>query len=156
MAITVRDLGPDDEGAWRALWQGYCLFYETKIPRSVTDATWRRLMDGDSPMFGLVARDDGGPTAGAVIGIVNCVLHPVTWSEAPTCYLEDLFVAPEARRRGAGRALIQAVLERGRSVGWYRVYWMTKVDNRVARALYDKLAGNTDWVRYHVALGKSP
>ena len=168
MTVTVRDLGPDDEEAWRTLWKGYCDFYETRIPNSVTDATWRRLMDGDSPVFGLVACDNGGLKGGAgkrrgggtvigpVVGIVNCVLHPVTWSEQPTCYLEDLFVAPEARRRGAGRALIQAVLDRGKLMGWYRVYWMTMVDNRAARALYDKLAGKTEWVRYHVALGKSP
>ena len=158
MTITIRDLAADDEEAWRALWRGYCDFYETRIPGSVTDATWRRLMDADSPMFGLVACGGAGagPVPGPVIGIVNCVLHPVTWSEKPTCYLEDLFVATEARRMGAGRALIQAVLDRGQQMGWYRVYWMTKVDNRVARALYDKLAGKTDWVRYHVALGKSP
>ncbi|MBI2584257.1 MAG: GNAT family N-acetyltransferase [Rhodospirillales bacterium] len=149
MTITIRDLAVDDEEAWRAQWRGYCDFYETRIPGSVTDATWRCLMDADSPLFGLVACD------GPVIGIVNCVLHPVTWSERPACYLEDLFVAPEARRKGAGRALIQAVLDRGQQMGWYRVYWMTKRDNRTARALYDKLAGKTDWVRYHVALGKS-
>ena len=123
MTITIRDLRADDEQAWRALWRGYCDFYETRIPGSVTDATWRRLMDDKSPMFGLVACDGAGPA----IGIVNCVLHPVTWSEKPTCYLEDLFVATEARRMGAGRALIQAVLDRGQQMGWYRVYWMTKI-----------------------------
>ena len=87
-----------------------------------------------------------------MVGIVNCVLHPVTWSLLQTCYLEDLFVAPAARGQGAGRALIEAVRERGRAEGWYRVYWMTKVDNATARALYDKVAGKSDWVRYHIPL----
>jgi len=154
VTVTVRDLGRDDEQAWRALWKAYCDFYETRIPGSVTDATWRRLMDDKSPLFGLVACDGGA--GGRVIGIANCVLHPATWSEQPTCYLEDLFVAPQARRRGAGRALIEAVMARGRQMGWYRIYWMTKVDNRVARTLYDKIAGKSDWLRYHVALAKSP
>ena len=55
MTITIRDLAADDEEAWRALWRGYCDFYETRIPGSVTDATWRRLMDADSPMLGQAA-----------------------------------------------------------------------------------------------------
>ena len=162
MTITVRDLEADDEEAWRTLWRGYCDFYETSIPGSVTDATWRRLMRKDSPLFGLVACDDrvarktrgGGPLPGPVIGIVNCVLHPVTWSDRPACYLEDLFVTPAARRHGAGRALIKAVLGRGDQMGWYRVYWMTKRDNRAARSLYDAIAGKTDWVRYQVDKGR--
>ncbi len=155
MTITVRDIGTEDEETWRELWQGYCDFYDTKVPRYVTDATWRRLMDDDSTLFCLVACDDRGqqnaPGGGPVVGFANCVLHPVTWSEAPACYLEDLFVAREARRRGAGRALIQAVLERGDQMGWYRVYWMTKRDNVTARSLYDAVAGKTDWIRYQVA-----
>ncbi len=148
MTITIRDLAAADEEAWRALWRGYCDFYETKIPDSVTDSTWRRLMDGESPLFGLVACDGGA--GGPLVGIVNCVLHPVTWSDRPACYLEDLFVAPAARRQGAGRALIEAVLGRGDQMGWYRVYWMTKRNNRTARSLYDAIAGKTDWVRYQV------
>jgi GNAT superfamily N-acetyltransferase len=148
LTITIRDLAANDEQAWRTLWQGYCDFYQTKISPVVTDATWRRLMDGDSPLFGLVACDGGAD--GVVTGLANCILHPVTWSAAPACYLEDLFVAPAARKRGAGRALINAVLERGQQMGWYRVYWMTKRNNRSARSLYDAIAGKTDWVRYQV------
>lgn len=152
MAITIRDLKAGDEKAWRTLWRGYCDFYKTKISRAVTDATWRRLIDGTSPLFGLVACSGGDD--GPVIGIANCVLHPVTWSDAPACYLEDLFVAPQARRRGAGGALIRTVVERSSAAGWYRVYWMTKRDNRTARTLYDAIAGKTDWVRYQVSTGE--
>jgi GNAT superfamily N-acetyltransferase len=151
VTITIRDLQADDEDAWRTLWDGYCEFYGTRISPAITDATWRRLMDGDSPLFGLVACEGGGD--GPVVGIVNCVLHPVTWSDGSACYLEDLFVDPEHRRKGAGRELIRAVLERGERMGWYRVYWMTKADNVTARSLYDAVAGKTDWVRYQVAIG---
>ena len=148
MTVTVRNLEPGDAEAWRTLWRGYCDFYKVSIPDGVTDATWRRLLDPREPFFGLVAQDGGY----RVVGIVNCVLHPVTWSLLQTCYLEDLFVAPAARGQGAGRALIEAVRVRGRAEGWYRVYWMTKVDNATARALYDKVAGKSDWVRYHIPL----
>ncbi len=149
MSVTIRDLRPADEDRWRELWQGYCDFYEKALPDEVTDATWRRLLDEkETDMFSLMACDGDG----LVVGMVNCVLHPVTWSQAPVCYLEDLFVDPAARKLGAGGALIEAVRERGRTRNWNRVYWKTKSDNATARSLYDKVADGTDWITYEIAL----
>jgi GNAT superfamily N-acetyltransferase len=39
----------------------------------------------------------------------NIVFHRGTWTIGNFCYLEDLFVAPNARNRGVARALIEAV-----------------------------------------------
>ncbi len=149
MRLTIRNLEATDEAPWRALWNGYCEFYETEMAGSVTDETWRRLLDAsEEGMFSLVACGEDGN----VIGFTNCVVHPITWSETPVCYLEDLFVAPDARNSGAGRALIEAVLEKGRAKGWHRVYWRTRHDNATARALYDKVSDLTDGVVYEVPL----
>ena len=149
MTLTIRDPSPSDEARWRELWRGYCDFYEKALPDEVTEATWRRLLDKDEPdMFSLLACDEDG----GIVGMVNCVLHPVTWDRAPVCYLEDLFVDPATRKLGAGRALIEAVCERGRADGWHRVYWRTKSDNATARSLYDKVSDLTDWVVYEVSL----
>lgn len=145
--LSVRPVEAGDKDAWEALWAGYVAFYEADVPAHVTAATWARLMDAESGVFGLVAVAEG-----AVVGIVNCVLHANTWMTAPVCYLEDLFVAPDARGKGAGRALIEAVAARAREQGWGRVYWMTKASNADARALYDRLAPVTDWVRYDYPL----
>ena len=143
--LEVRGARPDDEGEWRTLWDGYCAFYEAEVPRDVTAATWKRLLGSDEAMFGLVAEHEG-----KVIGFVNCVLHPSTWGTADTCYLEDLFVSPDARGAGVGRALIESVLERARQNGWESVYWHTRNDNARARALYDSFAQADDFVRYVV------
>jgi len=143
--IDVRATRAGDENAWRELWDGYCAFYESVVPAEATTATWRRLLDPDEPLEGMVAERDG-----EVIGFVNCVLHPSTWSAADTCYLEDLFVSPTARGSGAGRALIEAVLERARSNGWDQVYWHTREDNARARALYDSFTKADGFVRYVV------
>jgi GNAT superfamily N-acetyltransferase len=115
------------------------------VPPHVTAATWQRLLDPEQHVDGLVAEHDG-----EVVGFVNYVLHPSTWGTADTCYLEDLFVSPEARGSGAGRALIEAVLERAESYGWDKVYWHTRADNARARALYDSFAPADDFVRYVV------
>ena len=145
--IHVRAATPNDEAAWRPLWDGYCAFYETSVPEEVTAVTWRRALDAAEPVELLVAERDG-----EVVGFVTYVLHPSTWSAAPSCYLEDLFVSDAARGSGAGRALIEAVVDRARSGGWSKVYWHTRAGNARARALYDTLTGADDFVRYVVEL----
>lgn len=149
---TVRPLDRADKDAWERLWRGYVAFYEADVSDAVTALTWERLVGETDPMFGMVADDEKGD----VIGIVNCVLHANTWMAEPVCYLEDLFVAPDARGHGAGRALVEAVAELARTQGWGRVYWMTKASNAVARSLYDRLAPATDWVRYDYPLERQP
>ena len=145
--IEVRDARPGDEPAWRELWRGYCDFYGERVPEPVTVATWSRLL-GDSPMACLVAVDGD-----AVVGFANYLLHPSTWSEVPSCYLEDLFVAPAARGAGAGRALVEALAARAREAGWRHVYWHTHRENRAARTLYDTFTQADDFVRYVLRSG---
>lgn len=140
--IDVRDATPADEAAWRELWDGYLEFYDRPLHPEVTDATWSRLL-GAGPMSCLVAVDGG-----QVVGFADYLLHPSTWSRADSCYLEDLFVAPAARGRGAGRALIEALAARARERGWRHVYWHTEGGNRAARALYDRFAPADGFVRY--------
>jgi GNAT superfamily N-acetyltransferase len=137
-----------DEVAWRTLWAGYLAFYRQDLPEAVTAVTWARILDPASPVHALVARD----VDGTVVGFVVCVLHDTTWSASRRCYLEDLFVAPAARRKGVGRALVEAVLARARDQGWHDVYWHTSASNAVARRVYDAVAGSADgYVRYRVS-----
>ena len=84
------------------------------------------------------------------VRFAHYILHPRTWSLQPVCYLEDLFVAPEARRLGAGRHLIQRLVTKGRDRGWRRVYRHTHDDNVAGVALYDRVAERTDYVRYDI------
>ena len=59
-------------------------------------------------------------------------------------------MSPSARGSGAGRALIEAVVQRARSRGLEKVYWHTRRDNARARALYDSFTEADDFVRYVV------
>jgi len=131
--------------AWRDLWSQYNTFYETSIPEAVTARTWRRILDPASPIFARLAIV-GDEVAGFSVG----VLHDSTWTIAPVCYLEDLFVTPKFRGRGCGRLLIADLAERARSIGWSRLYWHTRGDNP-ARRLYDEFAKADDFVRYRRA-----
>ncbi|ARU92719.1 GNAT family N-acetyltransferase [Tatumella citrea] len=142
MSIKIRAAAPEDYAAWRALWNGYLEFYGSTLAEEITRATWHKAL---SPASGIQCRL--AETDQQVVGFAMCVLHEGTWVSQPVCYLEDLFVSPAARGKGAGKALIEAIGEEAREQGWSKVYWVTR-ENNSARALYDKLATVDDFVRY--------
>lgn len=143
MALTVRPLVPAERPVWEPLWQGYLTFYKAAVPPETTDLTWTRLHDEAEPMHVLGAFDGE-----ALLGIVHFIYHRSTWTPGPYCYLQDLFTVAEARGRGVGRALIQAVYERARAAGASRVYWLTHESNAQAMELYDKVASRSGFVQY--------
>ena len=146
-APIVRALRKADRPEWEKLWAGYLEFYESHLAPEVTDTTFERLIAPTEPMFGLVAEDERG----VLLGFVHCVLHRGTWSVEDHCYLEDLFVASEARGHGVGRALIEAVYARADELKLSRVYWMTHETNATARKLYDQIAERSGFIQYRRA-----
>ena len=147
MPLAIRPLSPDDRAAWEPLWQGYLAFYEAAIPPEVTEATWARLHDAAEPMHGL-----GAFEGESLLGIVHLVYHRSTWTMGPYCYLQDLFTAPQARGRGVGRALIEAVYARAAADGASRVHWLTQESNAAARALYERVAQRSGFIQYRKLL----
>lgn len=137
--MTIRPLHADDRAGWDVLWDGYLTFYETVLEPDVTDGTFARLTEERDGLFGLVAEEDG-----RLVGLANALAHPSTWSLEGSVYLEDLFVAPEARGRGVATALIEAVSSRA---GGRKVYWQTHRDNP-ARSLYDRVARHDGFIVY--------
>ena len=142
--IVVRPLQPSDEAAWPRLWRGYLAFYETTLPETVYAASFARLTD---PMIrdclGMIALRDG-----ALVGLVHCIVHRHGWRIEDVTYLQDLYVAPEARGTGVGRALIEAIYAEADAAGRPEVYWLTQDFNTVARRLYDRIGEATPFVKY--------
>src|SRR5260221_13545642 len=120
MKIAVRPAEPRDQRRWRELFNGYCLFYERKPDEALNTHTWRRILDPAVPVHAIVAEADG-----AVIGIANYLIHEHTLGLTPACYLGDLFVDPEARAAGVGRALIDWRAAGMKRHGWRRRQWLT-------------------------------
>jgi GNAT superfamily N-acetyltransferase len=85
-------------------------------------------------------------------------LYPLfsTVRTARTYLLNDLFVAPAARRRGVGRALIGAAVEFARANGAAALSLQTAIDNREARSLYAAAGWDHDvrFCEYTFALGE--
>jgi GNAT superfamily N-acetyltransferase len=141
--LTVRLVAPTDLDQWEALWEGYNTFYERTVPAEITRVTWSRFFDAFEPVHALVAEKDG-----RLLGLVHYLFHRSTDLIGPTCYLQDLFTAEEARGQGVGRALIEAVYERAKVAGSPLVYWQTHETNLTAMALYDKIAKRSGFLVY--------
>jgi len=143
-AEMIRALAAADLAPWEQLWQAYLRFYRAEVSDEVTAATFRRLCDQTDGMVGLVATDEQG----ALVGLAHLVFHPSTWSADPSCYLEDLFVAPAARGTGTARQLLDEAFAEARRRGAGHTYWQTQEFNAPARSLYDQVAHRTSFVVY--------
>ena len=148
---VVRPVVRKDFAQWLPLWDGYNKFYGrsgvTALPYEVTQMTWTRFFDAYEPMHAFVAEHEG-----KLIGLVHYLFHRTTISIAPTCYLQDLFIAESARGKGIGRKLIHAVYEQAKLAGAARVYWLTHETNSTAMQLYDKVADRSGFVVYRKSM----
>jgi GNAT superfamily N-acetyltransferase len=65
----------------------------------------------------------------------------------PTLYLEDLFVLPRARRRGAGNAMLRFLAQEAVRRGCGRMEWIVLGWNELARGVYRKIGAEelSDW-----------
>ena len=142
-SVQIMQLSSANYDSWLNLWQRYLTFYETTLPLSTTDNTWRNLLDNGVPIYGFGAWKED-----ILVGITHVVLHPNTWNITECCYLEDLYVHDSVRGQGVGRTLIEHVYDFASEKGCNRVYWHTQESNTPARALYDTLACVTDMVQY--------
>lgn len=145
MSLEIVPLRPSHRARWDTLARAYKDFYQTVLSDAEYDRAWRRLLAGDG-IHGLGAEVDG-----RLVGLAHYLFHKSVWAET-VCYLQDLFVAPEARGRGAARALIEAIAVDARERGAARYYWQTRESNATARALYDRVARYHGFIRYEYPL----
>ncbi|MEE4188201.1 MAG: GNAT family N-acetyltransferase [Roseobacter sp.] len=144
-SLKIRPLEASDRADWVCLWEAYLAFYETTRPQNVYDVYFERLL-GDDPLdySCLIAEIDS-----ACVGLVHFLFHRHGWSVENTCYLQDLYAAPEVRGKGIGRALIEAVYAVADDAGAPNVYWLTQDFNTTARQLYDRIGVLTPFIKYN-------
>ena len=149
MTLTIRAIEEKDKDQWLKLWAGYLEFYKSTISPEQTELTWKRLINNELKMFGFVAESKEG-----VIGFTHCLFRPSTWTETDYCYLEDLFVDPNIRGKGIGRALMNKVFELAKEKNSKRVYWTTQEFNKTARVLYDSITPVSEFVQYRLKINQ--
>lgn len=145
ISLVLRPPTRADETGWRRLWGSYLAFYGRTVSEEVRATTFSRLLSDDMrEPRGLMAFDGERP-----VGLVHYIFHRHCWRVEDTCYLQDLFTAPEARRTGVARRLIAAVYAAADAAGCPSVYWLTQEFNHAGRMLYDQVGVRTPFIRYN-------
>lgn len=146
MTARIRSIRPEDRDGWQALYAQYQAFYGFHDrPQEFYDRAFSRLISDDPRDFhGFVAELDG-----RLVGLVHYVFHPNLWRDEGVCYLQDLFTASGLRGKGLGRSLIEEVYAAADRAGVPAVYWLTAEDNYPGRALYDRVAVKSPFIRYN-------
>lgn len=141
-ALQVMDAQEGHYAGWRLLWDAYC---RGGLPEEISKATWARILDPGSAVGCLVA-----VLSGEVVGFVTYVTHECTWELTPVCYVEDVFVSKLRRgpALGVGFALRDELVGRLNRGCWSRLYGITRVENKVAQALYSTVASGQPYLRY--------
>ena len=147
MNVTVRHIQVEDKLCWQDLYLSYLRFYESEPVEASTELLWDRLRRLVPDIQGLVAEVDG-----EVVGIAHFHYQLSTWSDTSQCYLEDLYVAESARGRGVATALIKQVEDLAIQKKCSELFWITKESNSTARKLYEKVASQSEFVRYEKKL----
>jgi len=146
--MKIRPLQKNDRALWEQFMTEYSEFYKTSVPEGGHDGVLAWIFDeGNDFWCDLILDDDGKP-----FGFTQYQLMHRSLSGAIVCYLSDLYVRPDVRGTGAGRALIDHVIDFAKGRGLNNIRWLTRDDKYAGRQLYDTYASKSDFILYSVPM----
>lgn len=144
MPITIRPAAPADAALVHSLIRELAeyehLLHEAKASLADVEAI---LFSAQPRAFCDIAELDGAP-----VGFALWFYNVSTFAGRHGIYLEDLYVRPEARGRGAGKALLARLARRCLDEDLSRLEWTVLDWNAPSIAFYDSLGAgtNSEWV----------
>lgn len=132
MDLTVRVASSADAELVGQLLHDFNSEYDepTPGPTRLAERMRRLLAIGDT----VILLGGAGPDGVAVLRFRAAI-----WSDAPECYLAELYVVPQLRAQGLGRALMETAIEVARARGADHMDLGTSEDDVAARLLYESL-----------------
>jgi ribosomal protein S18 acetylase RimI-like enzyme len=130
--MIIRRATKIDQELIRELW----LEFEGELPgpaylRESWEEAWSDLARTVREGVALIAEEDG-----RAVGFVFCVLGD---PGRKTAHVTDIYVRPDARNKGIGRALLAGILEPARAAGLDHASLEVLIRNSDARRLYERL-----------------
>ena len=136
MATTIRTAKPDDVPQILAFIRALAEYEREPDAAVATEADLLRDGFGPNPFYFCLIADHDSRPAGFALYFFNYS----TWLGRPGLYLEDLFVLPEFRGLGIGKALLQRIAA-------------IAVENRCPRLQWEVLDWNTPAIDFYAAMG---
>jgi len=127
----------------------YQRFYEVEeVDDDRNRAFFRRFLAPSEDGMLLGAREGG-----RFLGYACLYWHFSSTLTCETVLMNDLYVEPDTRGKGVGRALIEASADVARERGSPHLEWVTAPDNLTAQRLYDSTgAERSEWLEYELGL----
>ena len=142
--LTIRSVNASDKIRWTELMKAYANFYEVEVDDTALATTWNWIEDPNNSFWCTLAEQQDG----TIVGFTQYQLMHRSLSGAMVCYLSDLYVEPELRGGGVGRALTDHVFDFARDNSIPNVRWLTQDSNAVARKLYDSYGDKSGFIMY--------
>ena len=142
--ISVRSASPADAATIVGFIRGLAAYEKLSHEVKLAEAGLAEALFCASPRaFCDIAEADGRP-----VGFALWFYNYSTFEGGFGLYLEDIFVVPEARGTGAGKALMRRLAERCRDEGLKRLEWQVLDWNALAIAFYDRLGASDgrEWI----------
>ena len=143
MSVTTRVASPADVPLILEFIRDLAEYERLLHECEATEEDIRRDLFGENPRcFCDIAEDDGRP-----VGFALWFYNYSTFRGRAGIYLEDLFVKPEARGGGAGKALLRRLAQRCVEADLGRLEWAVLNWNAPSIAFYDSLGASAkdDW-----------
>jgi GNAT superfamily N-acetyltransferase len=144
MSVEIRAAKPADVPVIFGFVRGLAEYEKLLHEVDATEADFASHLFGENPkLFCDIAEADGTP-----VGLAIWFYNYSTFRGRHGIYLEDLFVVPEARGKGAGKALLRRLAQRCVEEGLARLEWSVLDWNAPSIAFYDSLGATsqTDWI----------
>lgn len=148
MSIRLRPATESDVPLIRELIEGLAEYEKLRHECVASDALLRETLFGTRPYAEVVIAEWEGVAAGFALFFHNYS----TFLARPGIYLEDLFVRPEHRAHGIGKALLQHLASLAVARGCGRLEWSVLDWNVDAIGFYEKLGARPqdEWTVYRV------
>lgn len=151
MSLSVRPAAVTDVPRILELVHALALYEEAADQVDATEEDFRRVLfpdEGTATAFAHVAEVDG-----RVVGIAVWFLTFSTWTGTNGIWLEDLFVEPEQRGTGLGKALLAALARECVDRGLARLEWWVLDWNAPSIAFYESLGAvaEDEWTTYRMS-----
>ena len=137
-SITIRRAQPDDAGTLLELIRALAEYERLEPPDVEAGARLVEHAFGLRPKFEAYLAVEKGSSVGYAIVFETYS----TFLARPSLYIEDLFVRPEARRRGIGTALLRYLAAEAVARGCGRMEWTVLDWNELAQGTYHRIGAD--------------